>query len=65
MEILKKRPVTRGRFFDLLLGSRGCPAEKSAGSIERVSLSLENEVLGNWLCVHRQPLADVLRRLAH
>jgi hypothetical protein len=62
MEILRKQPKSWGRFFDLLVGS-GNRSAKSVDSTERVSLSLENEILGNWLCTHKQPLANVLRHI--
>jgi hypothetical protein len=63
MEILKKPLKTWGRFFDMLpSGSGNRSVEKSADSIGRVSLSLENEILGNWFCTHTQPMSNVLRR---
>jgi hypothetical protein len=64
MEILKKPRKIFGRFYDLLpSGSGSRSAEKSANLSTRLSLSLENEILGNWLCTHKQPLANVLRRI--
>lgn len=63
MEILSKQPKTWGRFFNLLIGSGSSATRKSADSTERVSLTMRNEVLGNWLCTHKQPLANVLRRM--
>jgi hypothetical protein len=64
MEILNRQPKTWGRFFDLLTGKGNRSTGKSVDSTERVSLTMRNEVLGNWLCTHKQPLANVLRRMA-
>jgi hypothetical protein len=63
MEILKNPLKTWGRFFEMLpLGSGNHSTKKSTGSTGRISLSMENEVQGNWVCTHTQPLASVLRR---
>lgn len=63
MEILKRPRGLRGRFLDLLSsGNRAVLQTIDSDSAGKLPLSLQNEVLGQWLSTHKPPFSQVLKR---
>ncbi|MHC1729203.1 MAG: hypothetical protein AB9866_24930 [Syntrophobacteraceae bacterium] len=57
MDILKKPVRMWGRFFDLISSkNQSRVREKDLYATSRVSLSMGNEVLGEWLSMEKRPL---------
>lgn len=62
MEILKRQRGLRGRFLDLLSpGNRAGFQTIDSDSAGKLPLSIQNEVLGQWLSTHKPPFSQFLR----